>query len=102
MKHHFEVGQNQLTNLSQQEQPNKMPTFRNLLVEVTDSNNIPLREYGVRKSDRAREISCYIQSDNDKPFRILFRTLREIFADPPGLGMTGVLRRPMTGICLLR
>ncbi|KAK0943777.1 hypothetical protein LTR48_005374 [Friedmanniomyces endolithicus] len=47
-----------------------MPTFRYITVHVTDKDNTPLQEYGIRKSDRAKNTSCYIQSEYDMPFRI--------------------------------
>ncbi|KAK1811256.1 hypothetical protein LTR12_014364 [Friedmanniomyces endolithicus] len=50
-----------------------MPTFRCITVHVTDKDNTPLQEYGIRKSDRAKNTSCYIQSEYDMPFRISIR-----------------------------
>ncbi|KAK0888104.1 hypothetical protein LTR02_016615 [Friedmanniomyces endolithicus] len=47
-----------------------MPTFRYITVHVTDKNNTPLQEHGIRKSDRAKNTSCYIQSEYDMPLRI--------------------------------
>ena len=47
-----------------------MPTYRDLTVQVTDANDIPLTEYGVRKLDRAKLSTCYIQSETNKAFRI--------------------------------
>ncbi|KAK0362844.1 hypothetical protein LTR59_013118 [Friedmanniomyces endolithicus] len=47
-----------------------MPTFRYITVHVTDKDNTPLQEYGTRKSERAKNTSCYIQSEYDMPFRI--------------------------------
>ncbi|KAK0306333.1 hypothetical protein LTR01_006191 [Friedmanniomyces endolithicus] len=47
-----------------------MPTFRYITVHVTDKDNNPLQEYGIRKSDRAKNTSCYIQSEYNMPFRI--------------------------------
>ena len=47
-----------------------MPFYRDLTVQVTDANDVPLTEYGVRKLDRARLSTCYIQSETDKAFRI--------------------------------
>ncbi|TKA68797.1 hypothetical protein B0A55_09016 [Friedmanniomyces simplex] len=47
-----------------------MPTFRSVTVHVTDKNDVPLEEHGVRKSDRAKNTSCYVLSENDMPFRI--------------------------------
>lgn len=47
-----------------------MPTYRDVVVEVTDVENKALTEYGVRKRDRARLTTCYIQSKTDMAFRI--------------------------------
>jgi len=45
-----------------------MPTFRDVTIHVTDKNNVPLVEWGVRQHNRSRQISCFIQSVTDMRF----------------------------------
>ena len=56
-----------------------MPTYRDVSVQVTDSANTPLTEYGARKLERARLNTCYIQSKTDMPFRILIKPGESLF-----------------------
>ncbi|KAK5719387.1 hypothetical protein LTR15_007910 [Elasticomyces elasticus] len=50
-----------------------MPTYRSLDVHVTDKQDVPLQEYGVRKNERAHQTSCYVESRSNMPFRITIK-----------------------------
>ena len=50
-----------------------MPVLRNIEVHVTDAYDVPLKEWGARKLERARLTTCYIQSETNKAFRISLR-----------------------------
>lgn len=61
-----------------------MPTYREVTVEVTDTNGVPFKEYGFSKRDRQKRSYCYIQSETDKQFHIRIasdHTLAEICGD---------------------
>ena len=59
-----------------------MPTYRKVAVHVTDANDQPLKEWGVRKRDRMKLSTCYIQSETNKAFRILIRPKALLFPWP--------------------
>ncbi|KAK5682247.1 hypothetical protein LTS10_005373 [Elasticomyces elasticus] len=50
-----------------------IPTYRSLDVHITDKEDIPLQEYGVRKNERAHQTSCYVESRSNMPFRITIK-----------------------------
>ena len=47
-----------------------MPHYKNVIVEVTNTDNVALREYGKQKRDRSGLTTCYIQSVADMKFYI--------------------------------
>ena len=47
-----------------------MPHYKNVTVEVTNTDNVALREYGKQKRDRSGLTTCYIQSVADMKFYI--------------------------------
>ncbi|KAK4544707.1 hypothetical protein LTR36_003956 [Oleoguttula mirabilis] len=50
-----------------------MPAYRGVTVHVTDRDDAPLEEWGVRKHDRSHSTTCYIQSQTDMAFRIYIK-----------------------------
>ena len=47
-----------------------MPELRNVTVQVTDSKNQVLPEYGVQRLKGNKKVSAYVQSETNKAFRI--------------------------------
>ena len=48
----------------------KMPLYQDVEVEVLGERGCALKEYGESRNARMKMVSCFIQSETDKRFRI--------------------------------